>query len=129
MNLGNIDDRTHQKLSSGAHDGGDAHHNAILGIFHKTARDVNANGDRDEFFQLTQAAELSQHDLAEHEFAGSGAQGGGQRVKQHGQCKGDKQEILHGEFYQPNLELGDQLGEQRSQSIQRHGQDKDHQFL
>ena len=82
-----------------------------------------------ELLQLAQAAELAQHDLAEHQLAGGGAQGGGQGVEQHGQGQGNEQEVLHGELHDPHLELGDQLREQGGQPVQGHGQDKDHQLL
>ena len=90
---------------------------------------VPADGDGEELLQLAQAAELAQHDLAEHQLAGGGAQSGGQGVEQHGQGQGDEQEILHGELHKSHLELGNQLGKQRGQSVQGHGQHKDHQLL
>ena len=106
-----------------------AHHGAVLRVLHQPASDVYADGNGEELLQLAQAAELAQHDLAEHQLTGGGAQGGGQGVEQHGQGQGNEQEVLHGELHDPHLELGDQLGEQGGQPVQGHGQDKDYQLL
>ena len=102
---------------------------AVLRVLNQAAGDVDADGDGDELLQLAQTAKLAQHDLAEHQLAGGGAQGGGQGVEQHGQGQRDEQEVLNGEFHDPYLEFGDQFGEQGCQSVQGHGQHKDHQLL
>ena len=98
-------------------------------IAHQPAGHVDAYGDGEEFFHLAQAAELPQHDLAEHQLAGSGAQRRGHGIKQHRQRQRDEQEILHRELHDAHLKLGDQLGKKGGQAIQRHGQNKDHPFL
>ena len=75
----------HKQLQSGAAYGRYTDHHLVGRIAHQPAGHVDAYGDGEELFHLAQAAELPQHDLAEHQLAGSGAQRRGHGIKQHRQ--------------------------------------------
>src|SRR5699024_7593308 len=111
MHLEDIHDRSQQQLNRSTAKCRDANQLSFRRIGNQAACNVDTNGDGNELLQFSQTTKLSQHDLTEHQFAGSSTQSGGHGVKQHGEGQRDEQEVLNREFHDSNLEFGDQFGE------------------
>ena len=72
--LQDVHDHAQHLLDDDAADGRDAHHFPVPGVSHHSPRNVHTDRHCNEFLQLSQSSELSQHDLAEDKLAGSCAQ-------------------------------------------------------
>ncbi|MNO77460.1 hypothetical protein D3C76_685720 [compost metagenome] len=124
-----VDQAAAQLMDDDAGDGGGADLQAVLRVTDQTPGDVHGEGEGQEFLQLAESAELSQHQLAENHLAQRRPDRRIQRVEQHAQRERDEREVFHRELDRPEAKLGDKLGEHVGQAVQGHGEDENHHFL
>src|SRR5699024_1718462 len=73
--------------------------------------------------------EVAEYRIGERARTERSAEGDPDRVEQRGEDDGDEGEVGHPEFERSDRDLGQHRGDDVADSVERHGQDEDHQLL